>query len=122
MAVQIWHNPRCSKSRQTLKILEEAGVEVETRRYLDNPPSTAELDRVLRMLNMQPIELVRMKEGVAKEMGLKGKDLTRAEWLDIMVEHPILIERPIVITEDGRAALGRPPEIVKGLLAAPTRR
>lgn len=122
MAVQIWHNPRCSKSRQTMKILEEAGVEVEIRRYLDNPPSSAELDRVLRMLNMQPIELVRMKEGVAKVIGLKAKDLTRAEWLDIMVEHPILIERPIVITEDGRAALGRPPEIVKDLLAAPTRR
>jgi len=116
MAVQIWHNPRCSKSRQALKIVEESGAETEIRRYLDDPPSTAELDRVLKMLGMEPIQLARLKEGVAKELELSGKDLPREEWLEVMVQHPILIERPIVITEDGRAVLGRPPEAVKEVL------
>jgi len=116
MAVQIWHNPRCSKSRQALKIVEASGAELEIRRYLEDPPSTAELDRVLKMLGMEPVELARLKEGVAKEIGLKDKDLSREEWLEIMVQHPLLIERPIVITEDGRAVLGRPPEAVREVL------
>ena len=116
MAVQVWHNPRCSKSRQALAIVEDSGAEVEIRRYLDDPPSTAELDRVLKMLGMEPIQLARLKEGVAKELELRGKDLTREEWLEVMVQHPILIERPIFITEDGRAVLGRPPEAVKEVL------
>ncbi len=116
MAVQIWHNPRCSKSRQALKIVEASGAELEIRRYLEDPPSTAELDGVLKMLGMEPVELARLKEGVAKEIGLKDKDLSREEWLEIMVQHPLLIERPIVITEDGRAVLGRPPEAVREVL------
>jgi arsenate reductase len=116
MAVQIWHNPRCSKSRQALKIVEESGAELEIRRYLDDPPSIAELDRVLKMLEMEPLELARLKEGVAREIGLKDKNLSRQELLGILVQHPILIERPIVISEDGRAVLGRPPEAVKALL------
>ena len=116
MAVQIWHNPRCSKSRQVLKIVEESGAEFAVRRYLDDPPSTAELDRVLKMLEMEPLELARLKEGVAKEIGLKEKDLARQELLEILVQYPILIERPIVITDDGRAALGRPPEAVRDVL------
>ena len=116
MAVQIWHNPRCSKSRQALKLVEDSGADVEIRRYLDDPPSTGELDRVLKMLGMEPIELARLNEGVAKEIGLKDKDLARQEWLEIMVRHPVLIERPIVIAADGRAVLGRPPEAVKEVL------
>ena len=116
MAVQIWHNPRCSKSRQALQIIEGSGAELEIRRYLDHPPSIAELDRVLKMLGMEPIELARLNEGVAKEMGLKDKNLDRKKWLEVMVQHPILIDRPIVITEDGRAVLGRPPEAVKVVL------
>jgi arsenate reductase len=116
MAVQIWHNPRCSKSRQALKIVEESGAEPEIRRYLDDPPSIAELDRVLRMLKMTPRELARLNEGVAREMELKDKDLSRQEMLEIMVRHPILIERPIVISDDGRAVLGRPPEAVREVL------
>ena len=116
MAVQIWHNPRCSKSRQALKIVEESGAEPEIRRYLDDPPSIAELDRVLRMLEMTPRELARLNEGVAREMELKDKDLSRQEMLEILVRHPILIERPIVISDDGRAVLGRPPEAVREVL------
>jgi arsenate reductase len=116
MAVHIWHNPRCSKSRLTLKIIEESGVEVEIRRYLEDPPSVEELDRVLEMLQMEPGDLARKKEGVAKELGLRDRELSRAEWLSVLVENPILIERPIVITADGRAALGRPPEAVRELL------
>jgi arsenate reductase len=116
MAVQIWHNPRCSKSRQALKIVEESGAEPEIRRYLDDPPSIAELDRVLRMLEMTPRELARLNEGVARDMELKDKDLPRQEMLEILVRHPILIERPIVISDDGRAVLGRPPEAVKEVL------
>ena len=114
--LEIWHNPRCSKSRQTLQIIEEAGVDVTVRRYLEDPPTVADLDRVLRALDMEPVELARLGEAIARDLGLRRRDLTRQEWLDAMVENPILIERPVVISDDGRARLGRPPEIVREIL------
>jgi arsenate reductase len=114
--LEIWHNPRCSKSRQTLAIIEEAGAEVRVRRYIDDVPSMTELNRVLRALEVEPTALVRIGEPVAKQLKLKSRELSRSEWLTVLVAHPILIERPIVIRDDGRAIVGRPPENVRDLL------
>lgn len=113
--MKIYHNPRCGKSRQTLALIREAGVEPEIVEYLKTPPSRAELDRLLKLLDMQPQELMRKGEKVYKELGLGRRTLTRKEAIDVMVENPILIERPIVVEGD-RAVLGRPPENVNELL------
>jgi len=112
----IWHNQRCSKSRSARDILEEAGVEFEERKYLEAPPTAAELDAVLTALDKEPWEIARLGEPVAKELGLKGLPHDRAAWIDVMVANPILIERPIIVTGDGRAVVGRPPEAVRDLL------
>ncbi|MBW3619092.1 MAG: arsenate reductase (glutaredoxin) [Actinobacteria bacterium] len=114
--MEIWHNPRCSKSRETLSLLEDAGVEPTVRRYLDDAPSVAELDDALTRLGLQPWDIARTKEPVAEELGIADWDHDRRRWLEAMVEHPVLIERPIVLTDDGRAALGRPPGAVLDLL------
>lgn len=113
----IWHNQRCSKSRAAHDILAEAGVAFEERRYLDDPPSAAELDEVLTALGKEPWEIARTGEALAKEIGLKDQPHDRAGWIKLMVANPILIERPIVVTSDGRAVVGRPPEAVRDLLA-----
>ena len=115
MSVSIYHNPRCSKSRQALKVLEEKGVEPEIIKYLDTPPDHATLARILEMLGLEPRELMRKKEKEYKELGLNDSLLTREQLIDAMVAHPRLIERPIVI-KDGKAALGRPPESVLEIL------
>jgi len=116
MAVELWHNPRCSKSRGAKDIVELAGVDYVERRYLDDPPTAAELGAVLVALGKEPWELARMDEDVAKQLDLRSWAHDRARWIDAMVAHPILIERPIVVTDDGRAALGRPPEAIRALL------
>jgi arsenate reductase len=113
----IWHNQRCSKSRSAKDILEEAGVAFEERRYLDAPPTAAELDEVLTALGKEPWDIARMGEDVAKRLGLKDEPRDRRRWIELMVANPILIERPIVVTDDGRAVLGRPPEAVRSLLS-----
>jgi arsenate reductase len=115
MSVSIYHNPHCSKSRQTLKLLEEKGVQPEIVKYLDTPPDHATLARILEMLGLEPRELMRKKEKEYKELGLNDPQLTREQLIDAMVAHPRLIERPIVI-KDGKAALGRPPESVLEIL------
>jgi arsenate reductase len=112
----IWHNQRCSKSRSAHDILTEAGVAFEERRYLDAPPTTSELEGVLTALGKEPWEIARMGEPVAKEVGLRDLPHDRARWIEVMVANPILIERPIVVTADGRAVIGRPPEAVRALL------
>jgi len=112
--VTLWHNPRCSKSRQTLQLLQDNGVEPEVRRYLDDAPSAGELRDVLAKLGRPAIEMVRVKEKAFKEAGL-SKDADEATLIAAMVAHPILIERPIAITAD-KAAIGRPPEDVLGVL------
>jgi arsenate reductase len=112
----IWHNPRCSKSRAALAILEEAGVDVTVRRYRDDPPTADEIDRVLLALGVAPDAIVRLGEPVARELDLENARLPRDAWLRLMAENPILIERPIVIGPDGAAILGRPPENVRNLL------
>lgn len=112
----VYHNPRCSKSRQTVALLEERGVAVTLVKYLEAPPSAAELDRLLAALGREPLEVIRTKESRFRELGLsKGDDRPRAEWLRLMVENPVLIERPLVEVA-GRVALGRPPEDVLALL------
>jgi arsenate reductase len=112
----IWHNQRCSKSRSARDILEEAGVEFEERRYLEAPPTAQELDEVLTALGKEPWDIARLGEDLAKEIELRDKPHDRAAWIRLMVANPILIERPIIITSDGRAVVGRPPEAVKALL------
>jgi arsenate reductase len=113
--MKIYHNPRCSKSRQTLQLIEDAGVEPEVIEYLSTPPTAAELDGILTMLGLQPDELMRKKEVVYQELGLAGKTLSRAEAIQTMIDNPKLIERPIVVNGD-RTVIGRPPENVKELL------
>ncbi len=115
MSVIIWHNPRCSKSRTGLALVEEQGIEPTVVRYLENPPSSEELDRVLGLLGMEPRDLMRRKETIYTELGLDDQGLTRSELIAAMVENPKLIERPVVINGD-QAALGRPPEAILEIL------
>ncbi len=116
MSVKIYHNPRCSKSRQTLQILQEKGIEPEVVKYLETPPTEEELRGIIRMLGLASArELMRRKEKEYKELGLDDPAKTEDELIRAMVEHPRLIERPIVV-RDGRAALGRPPEKVVEIL------
>jgi arsenate reductase len=112
---RIFHNPRCSKSRQTLELLKERGIEPEIIRYLETPPTVEELTRILDLLDFEPRDLMRTKETEYKEMGLDNPDLGRRALIEAMVATPKLIERPIVI-HDGKAAMGRPPENVLSIL------
>ena len=112
--ITVWHNPRCSKSRNTVNLLEERGVEAEVVRYLDTPPTKEEIKEVLKMLGISARELMRTKEAIYKELGLKDVD-DEEKLIEAMAEHPKLIERPIVI-KDGKAAIGRPIEKVIELL------
>jgi arsenate reductase (glutaredoxin) len=115
MSVKIYHNPRCGKSRQTLQLLQAQGVDVEIIEYLKTPPNAKELDDILQKLNMEPRELMRKKEAVYKESGLNNPSLDRQALINGMINNPILIERPLVITND-KAAIGRPPETVLAIL------
>ena len=115
MSVKIYHNPRCSKSRQTLQLLQEQGIEPEVIEYLKTPPSAEELNNILQKLGIEPRELMRTKETEYKTSGLDDKTLDRQELINGMVNHPILIERPIVIANN-KAAIGRPPEAVQSIL------
>ncbi len=112
--MEIYHNPRCGKSRNTLKLIQEAGIEPDIRLYLEATPTEAELKAVLKKLGIQAQDLLRKGEKIFKEE-YKGKDLSESEWIKAMVANPILIERPIVIKGD-KAILGRPPENVNELL------
>ena len=105
----IWHNPRCSKSRQTLSLLQEKGVEPEIRLYLDSAPSESELELVVKKLGMTTRDLLRKGEQIYKEQGLSDSSLSDSALIQKMCEYPKLIERPIVISGN-RAVLGRPPE------------
>jgi len=114
MSVKIYHNPRCSKSRQTLDLLQEQGIKPLIIEYLHTPPSEAELDNILTMLGKEPADLMRKGESEFKEH-FSGKDLSRSEAVALMVAYPKVIERPIVVNGD-QAAVGRPPESVLGIL------
>jgi len=116
MTLEYWHNPRCSKSRAGKELLDAAGATYTERRYVDDAPTADELDRVLTALGKEPWDIARMGEDVAKELDLASLPHDRKKWIAVMAEHPILIERPILVTDDGRAALGRPTEDLKALL------
>ena len=112
--VTIWHNPRCSKSRNAVALLEEQGVEAEVMKYLETPPSKEELVQVLKMLGITSRELMRTKEGIYKELKLKD-ETNEDKLIEAMVANPKLIERPIVI-KNGKAAIGRPIENILELV------
>ena len=113
--MKIYHNPRCSKSRQTLQRIADAGARPEVIEYLKTPPTAEELDGVLKKLRLEPRELMRTKEPVYKELGLASRELSRSDAIQVMIENPVLIERPIVI-EGNKAIIGRPPKNVDELL------
>lgn len=115
MSVKIYHNPRCSKSRQTLQLLQEQGVEVEIIEYLKTPPTATELSSILEKLALEPRALMRKNEAEYKATGMDNTELTRDELINGMVATPKLIERPIVLAND-KAAIGRPPENVLSIL------
>lgn len=115
MAVTIYHNPRCSKSRQTLALLNERGLEVEIVEYLETPPDAVTLGELLDGLGLEPRELMRKKEAPYQNLSLDDPSLDRTDLIAAMVENPILIERPIVVAGE-RVALGRPPEAVLEIL------
>lgn len=112
--MKIYHNPRCSKSRQTLQLIKNANADVEIVEYLNNVPSKEELKDLLTKLNLKAEDILRKSEAVFKD-NYKGKNLSEDEWIDAMIKHPKLIERPIVV-KGKRAVLGRPPENVLELL------
>lgn len=115
MTTTIFHNPRCSKSRATLALLEENGIEPEIRLYLENPPSEAELSEILGLLGKSPRELMRKGEAEYREQNLADDSLGNSELIAAMCATPRLIERPIVLA-NGKAAVGRPPESVLEIL------
>ena len=115
MSITIYHNPKCSKSRQTLKLLQEQGINPVTIEYLKNPPTVEKLKEILSLLGVSPRDLIRKKEDEYKELDLANSKLTDEDLIHFMVKHPILIERPIVLA-NGKAALGRPPEQILNIL------
>ena len=115
LSITIWHNPRCSKSRQTLQLVRDRGVEPTIVEYLITPPSKAELNDALQSLGVEPRDLMRKKEAAYEELSLGEEGLSRADLVAAMVDNPVLIERPIVF-RGKRAVVGRPPENVLELL------
>ena len=115
MAVTIYHNPRCSKSRQALQLLRGRGIEPEIVEYLKTPPSADEIEALLARLGTEPRALLRVKEAAYREAGMADEGLSRRALIDLMAANPVVIERPIVVSGD-RAALGRPPENVLSIL------
>jgi arsenate reductase len=125
MSVTIYHNPSCATSRKVLGLIRDAGIEPDIILYLKTPPSKLELTELLKRLNLRPRDILRRRGTPYDELGLEDRGLSDSELVDAMVAHPILIERPIVITAEG-AALCRPPERVLEILsqarAAPTQK
>lgn len=115
MSTKIFHNPRCSKSRQALQLLNDEGIETDVVEYLKTPPDADLLNTILDGLQMEPRDLMRKGQDEYKALGLDNENLTRDELINAMVENPILIERPIVMTDKG-IAIGRPLDNVKKIL------
>ena len=111
MSVTIYHNPRCSKSRKTLELIQSKGIKPVIIEYLKYPPTRKKLKEILAMLKLEPRQLMRTNENVFKEKGLDNLSLSKDQLVSVMVENPILIERPIVLA-NGKAVIGRPPENV----------
>jgi len=118
--VEIWINPACSKCRSALSILDAEGAGYTVRRYLDDPPTPAELVALLDRLGLEPWDITRTAEPIAAELGLKGwkrNRLTRKRWIAALAEHPQLIQRPIITAEDGTAIVARTEEAVRSTLS-----
>jgi len=114
MSITIYHNPRCTKSREGLQILEEAGVDFDVRLYLKEPFQKDELKNVIKKIGIAPADLLRKKEAIFKE-SYADKTLTDSECIEAMLAHPKLIERPIVVN-DNKAIIGRPPSLISDIL------
>jgi arsenate reductase len=115
MTITIWHNPRCSKSRETLELIRKKGIEPAIREYLKQPPSKAEVEKLIELVGGDPHDLIRDGEPEFKALGRKKADLGKAEVAKAIAAHPVLLQRPIVVAGP-RAAIGRPPEAVLPLL------
>lgn len=113
--IKIYHNPRCSKSRQTLEIIEQQGFKPMVIKYLETPPSVAELNLILSLLKLEPREIMRKSESEYKDNNMSDSQLTAIELIELMHKFPKVIERPIVINNK-KAVIGRPPESVLGIL------
>ena len=120
--MEIWINPRCSKCRTAVGALDEAGAQYTVRRYLEDPPDAAELEAVLGRLGLEPWDITRLGEPVAKELGLKDRQVwpresaARARWIAVLAEHPVLIQRPIITADDGHAVVARTDEVLRSVL------
>lgn len=115
MTITIWHNPRCSKSRQTLELLRSKGIEPAIREYLKQPPSKAEVETLIAQVGGDAAELIRDGEPEFKALKMKKADLSKADIAKSIVAHPVLLQRPVVVS-GRKAAIGRPPEAVLALL------
>lgn len=115
MSVKIYHNPRCSKSRQTLQLLTEKQIKPDIVEYLTDTPSHTELKNLIKLLGINARDLLRKKETEYKQLGLDNNDLSDDQIIDAMIKHPKLIERPIVVNKN-KAAIGRPPENILEIL------
>ncbi|MDH6110127.1 arsenate reductase [Kitasatospora sp. MAP12-15] len=117
--MEIWINPRCGKCRAALNTLEAAGMKYTVRRYLEDPPNAAELEEVLGRLALDPWDITRLDEPVAKELGMRewGREAEdRERWIAALAAHPILVQRPIISADDGHAIIARTPEAVRSVL------
>ena len=116
--MEIWINPACSKCRTALSTLDTAGLDYTVRRYLDDPLTADELDAVLTRLGLEPWDVARLGEEVAKELGLSDVPRERRRWLEVMAANPILIQRPIITADDGTTVIGRSAEALQQAVAA----
>ena len=115
MSVTIYHNPRCSKSRQTLSLIQEKSIDVNIIEYLKTPPNISQLKQILKQLGYEPRQLMRKSEQIYKDLDLGNENKTAEDLVNAMAQNPILIERPIVLSGE-KAAVGRPPESVLDIL------
>jgi arsenate reductase len=115
-SVVIYHNPRCSKSRATLELLQQQGIEPKIVEYMKEPPDKETLARLVGLLGLSPRELLRTNEQVYKDAGLDESDLSDDDILDALAQCPTILQRPIVVVDDKKAAIGRPPESVLDIL------
>jgi arsenate reductase len=117
MKTVIYYNPRCSKSRESLRLLKENGLNPVVINYLETPITTAELKHLCHLLNRKPWQMVRFKEDIAREMNLAASDKRTAdEWFRLIIEQPILMERPVIVVDDKKAVLGRPPQNILAII------
>jgi arsenate reductase len=116
--VEVWFNPSCSKCRVARDELDEAGVEYTLRRYLDDPPTESELRSALGALGLQPWDITRMSEPLARELGLADMARDADAWIALLAQHPRLIQRPLVLTDDGRAWVARDDQTLSEVVAS----